>query len=134
MISPEIVQEIKRLLADGSYSGRQIARLVGVSRGTVAAIAQGKRPDYEALRAQREMGQQPLGPLERCPGCGGMVYMPCRLCRVRSRLARRTRRPLTNGEAEPVRLELSGEYRVRYERVRAQRIALDRSRQPPYGD
>ena len=28
-----------------------------------------------------------MGPPRRCPNCGGLVYVPCRLCRVRKTLA-----------------------------------------------
>ena len=52
MIAPGIVAEIRRLLAEEKLSQRKIGRLVGVSRGTVAAIASGTRPDYEALYQQ----------------------------------------------------------------------------------
>lgn len=78
------VKEVERLLAEGKLSQRKIAQAVGVSRATVSGIASGKRPDYEARthdRAEEEF--EPLGPIERCPSCGGRVYMPCRLCRVR---------------------------------------------------
>lgn len=78
------VKEVERLLAEGRLSQRKIARAVGVSRGVVSIIASGKRPDYEARRLRNRVDQEPLGPIERCPGCGGRVYTPCRLCRVRS--------------------------------------------------
>lgn len=77
------VKEAERLLAEGRLSQRKIARAVGISRATVSAIASGRRPDYQARRLARASELEPLGPLARCPGCGGMVYSPCRLCRVR---------------------------------------------------
>jgi len=91
MIHDSVVQEVKRLLFVEGLSQRAISSKVGVSRGTVHAIARGKRPDR--LRAFREdeapVGWQGDAP-RRCPGCGGLVYMPCLLCRVRSmRPARR---------------------------------------------
>ncbi len=119
MIPPSVVNQIKRLLAEGNHSQRKIARMMGVSRGTVNAIARGKRRDYERSPSERETElEEPTGPPERCPGCGGLVYMPCRLCRVRKlvaerRVARRPPRP-----AEALRLELSDDQRVRYEQVR----------------
>jgi len=85
MIPFRVADEIERLLEEGSLSQRKIARKVGVSRGTVNAIAQGTRP---ASRARRERQEDdfvtPGGPPVRCPICGGMVHMPCLACRVRA--------------------------------------------------
>src|SRR6185369_2834794 len=83
MLALARVKEVERLLAEGRLSQRKIARLLRVSRSTVSAIAAGRRPDYEARLAARASEFEPLGPIERCSGCGGMVYTPCRLCRVR---------------------------------------------------
>jgi len=85
MIACEVVDEIKRLLEEGSLSQRRIARQLGVSRGTVHAIARGKRPDYRPReREQEDDSVSPHGPWRRCPTCGGMVQMPCLACRVRA--------------------------------------------------
>jgi hypothetical protein len=80
-----MVAEIRRLLMEEGMSQRNVAQLTGVSRGTVHAIAAGKRPAYE-LRGQRGNSDfsPPDGPLRRCPECGGMVHMSCLLCRVRA--------------------------------------------------
>jgi hypothetical protein len=84
MIALAKVKEIERLLALGTMSQRQIAAAQGVSRATVGAIADGTRPSYEARRrAELDGARVPLGPIKRCPTCGGRVYMPCRLCLVR---------------------------------------------------
>jgi hypothetical protein len=122
MIAPSLVHQVKRLLAEGKYSQRKIARITGVSRGTVGAIASGKRPDYEAMARERETElEQPTGPPERCPGCGGLVYMPCRLCRVRKAVAEsRVARPPARPES-PLRLGLSEDHRSRYEWVHKRR-------------
>jgi hypothetical protein len=84
MISQGIVDQIVRLLADGRMSQRKIARAVGVSRGTIGAIAKGHRP--RVRRAEDRWGEpiRPLGPPRRCGSCGGLVFMPCLLCRVRT--------------------------------------------------
>jgi hypothetical protein len=123
MIAPSVVNEIKRHLAEGRHSQRKIARMTGVSRGTVNAIANGKRPDYEAQAGDREMeADERTGPPRRCPGCGALVYMPCRLCHVRKLVAEsRIGRPPARPEPS-LRLELSGDHRARYERVRARRM------------
>jgi len=92
MIAPEIVQEIRRLLANENLSHRNIASLTGVSRGTVGAIASGERPDYDVLLQEIGDGvDEPAGPPMRCPGCGGWVYMPCRLCNARKEMATKPR-------------------------------------------
>lgn len=85
MIAAAVVDQIRGLLAEGGLSQRRIAQRVGVSRGTVNAVARGRRPDYEIGR--RPPGADftpPSGPPKRCPGCGGMVQMPCLLCHVRA--------------------------------------------------
>ena len=85
MIARAKVKDIEDLVVEGRLSQRKIARLTGISRATVGAIAAGKRPDYDDRHRLRqlELAEEPLGPRERCSGCGGMVYMPCGLCRVR---------------------------------------------------
>jgi len=85
MIPFAVVDEIERLLHEGGLSQRKIARRVGVSRGTVNAIARGRRPDYRALRRDRvDEFAAPCGPFARCPTCGARVQMPCLACRVRA--------------------------------------------------
>lgn len=82
MIEPAKVAVIERLLVDAALSHRKIAKIVGVSRATVSGIANGTRPDY-SNRVSRGAMDEPGGPIIRCPGCGGRVYSPCQLCRVR---------------------------------------------------
>ncbi len=83
MIALAKFHETRRLLVLGNLSQRRIAAIVGISRATVNAIAQGKYADREAREARRH-GEAPTfeGPLVRCPDCGGMVLMPCLACRV----------------------------------------------------
>jgi transcriptional regulator with XRE-family HTH domain len=122
MIAPSVVHEVKRLLAEGKLSQRKIARITGVSRGTVGAIASGKRREHEARARHPELElEEPTGPPQRCPGCGGLVYLPCRLCHVRRLVAEgRIARPPARSEV-PIRLELSDDHQARYERIRARR-------------
>jgi len=89
MLAIAKVKEVERLLAAGQLSQRKIAKTTGVSRGIVGAIASGRRPDYETRMLARSEENEPLGPVERCAGCGGRVHMPCRLCRVRKLKAQR---------------------------------------------
>lgn len=85
MISVDRIQEVRRLLAaQPAISQRTIARITGVSRATIGAVAAGRRPDYPLRPRADEDDERPQGPPERCRGCGGLVYMPCRLCRVRA--------------------------------------------------
>jgi hypothetical protein len=124
MIAPSVVQEIRRLLVDEELSQRKVARITGVSRGTIGQIANGRRPDYSAGNDATEW-PEPSGPPQRCPSCGGMVYMPCRLCSMRRRLAGRLKGPAiaeTTSEA-CLELDLPAEVHARYQLLRW-RIAL----------
>ena len=87
MICPETVKEVERMLIEGQLSHRQIAAATGVGRTTVGAIAAGKRIVHE----REELPPEPEGPPRRCPGCGGLVYLPCQACHVRSVQAQRHR-------------------------------------------
>ena len=97
MIAEAVVDRIRDLLIEGKISQRKIAHQVGVSRGTVNAIARGKRPDYAPERPLPGVDFTPPGGLPtRCPGCGGMVRMPCLLCHVRAvKRRRRSQRQLS---------------------------------------
>ena len=53
MIATTVVKEIERLLHEEKLSQRKVALLMGVSRGTIGTIADGRRPDYEQLRLDR---------------------------------------------------------------------------------
>ena len=125
MILPAVIEQVKSHLADGKLSQRKIAALTGVSRGTVGAIAAGKRSDCDAVPSNPEDPfEQSAEPPQQCPGCGGTVLMPCRLCGVRRLIAeaRVTRQP---PELEdPLKLELVGADRRRYEQVRSRRSRL----------
>jgi hypothetical protein len=86
MLRPSQIRKIRKLLADG-WSLRKIARKMQLARNTVEAIAHGRR--YSPLPPPDEDEPQCLGPPVRCTICGGMVYPPCRLCRVRALKARK---------------------------------------------
>ena len=102
MLSLAVVQEIRRLLDLGELSQRQIAVKLGVSRGTVGAIASGRR----GMHGREPQTDRPElccyeRPPARCCGCGAMVYLPCILCRTRafqSRQRPRLSRPVQEGE------------------------------------
>ena len=117
MLAAKTVAEIQRLLDLKTHSQRKIAALLGVSRGSVAAIASGRRRDVLA-EAWDDAAAEPSGPPSRCPGCGALVYMPCLLCRLRKENPRATRRRMVYFPASTV-LDLHPEHRERYEEVRA---------------
>lgn len=122
MISPVQVDEIRRLLAAGTHSLRKIARRTGVSRGTVAAIAHGRRRDRTPQSDPEDLGEEPPGPVERCPQCGALSQSPCRACRVRGWLRITRHKEPRQVLEEPLELELAGENRRRYEEIRARRV------------
>jgi hypothetical protein len=85
MIAPQIIEEVERLLLQGSLSHRQIATQLGVSRGTVNAVANGQRAVRNARRAaHRDHFEPPQGLPRRCPSCGRLVQMPCLACRLQN--------------------------------------------------
>jgi len=81
VLPPHKLEKVRRLLAGGQMSLREIAREMQLARNTVNAIARGRRHNP---RPPNEDPSHHLGPPVRCAGCGGMVYPPCRLCRVRA--------------------------------------------------
>lgn len=124
MIEPKVVEQIQQLLAEEKLSHRKIAQLTGVSRGTIGAIATGKR--CIRPRMMYPWDEEPLVPdipPRRCPDCGGMVYMPCRVCltqkamdklpALRVLLQARDHQPIM-----PLGLNLKPVHRERYEEVR----------------
>ena len=92
MISDAKITRIRELLAY-RMSQRKIAREVGVSRGTVAAVslgrvAEGRRtckryPNAPTPPAYRNGGPVPEE-TKRCPECGGLALAPCYLCAIRA--------------------------------------------------
>lgn len=108
---------------------RQIARRVGLSRGTIHAMGSGQRPlDYSRQLADERARRRPpvltRGAAVRCPGCGAMVEMPCLACWLRSLLASGRRLPRIVGREdpeEPLTIALKDEDFDRYLAVRRQK-------------
>jgi DNA-binding XRE family transcriptional regulator len=94
MLSLSLIDEIDRLLSEGKLSQRKIAIRLGVSRGTVNAIARGQRSLYgrEPEDDANDDNQLCISttPPRRCPSCGYRVYAPCRICRTREHQQRRS--------------------------------------------
>jgi len=83
-IFPYQVREVRRLWGDGCRSRRRIARRLGISREVVNQIVSG------TFVLQMSVDEEPDMPMPdcegspvRCPGCGGKVFLPCRLCQLR---------------------------------------------------
>jgi hypothetical protein len=90
MLSAAVIREVIRLLDEEELSQRAIALRLDVSRGTVWAVAQGRRGlDFgdQRPRAAKRNASRHLP--ARCPGCGGFVFLPCRLCTTRAFARRR---------------------------------------------
>jgi hypothetical protein len=81
MLQVNLIHEIDRLLQAGELSQREIAARLHVSRGTVGAIATGRR----GLHGRQTVRKRPPRALiaRRCPDCGYRVYAPCRICTTR---------------------------------------------------
>jgi hypothetical protein len=84
MLATALVEEIDRLLKEGRLSHRKIATQLGVSRGTVNAIANGQRGLHgkDAPTEGFAVSYAALPP-RRCPRCGYRIYVPCHICRTR---------------------------------------------------
>ena len=86
MLKPQMILKILFLLKERKFSQRKIAKMLGVSRGTVSAIALGKRKLSSSLTAQEDTSViPPKGPPLRCGGCGAKTKMPCLACQLRKR-------------------------------------------------
>ena len=138
MLAFAIVKEIRRLLAEGNLSQRKIAQKLGVSRNSVSQIFHGKQRCVQSRATLSFAPLEPTGPAQRCGTCGGMVYMPCWLCHIRTLSAQERSRsaadavellkpgvdwPLPEVECDPpddLALRLEEAERVRYEEIRLQ--------------
>jgi hypothetical protein len=84
VITQQLIAEIHSLLFVEHCSQRAVARRLGVSRGSVQAVARGKYRLHPPLKRPTGEGfQPPQGRHLRCPGCGGKVQLPCLACYLR---------------------------------------------------
>lgn len=88
MIATTVVDDVRRMLREGSFSQREIAKKLGISRGTVNAIALGRRRDRTDLPPADHGFRHPDGEPLRCPICGVLAQMPCLACYLRRRVKR----------------------------------------------
>lgn len=124
MLNRYQVDKVQRLL-EQEHSQRAVARMTGISRGTVGTIANGRHaPKLKLLRdIQDEEAAEYCGPKIFCRTCGYMIYEPCGVCRAREY---KRDHPQTADVDEqpppPLGLELRPQHQRRYEKVRARRI------------
>lgn len=131
MLSRGQVLEVEAALATG-LSRRAAAAATGVSRGSVARIAQEKHP-YCSARYRGEDTSADETPTtrgkRRCPDCGSLVDPPCLACRIRRMLRTAGGSPRAagddaeNGDEITIELELRGSARGRYDKLKLQKVA-----------
>ncbi|MGA2032324.1 MAG: hypothetical protein ABSG68_08725 [Thermoguttaceae bacterium] len=117
-------------------SQRAIARMCGVSRGTVSKIAAGIWQRRYRMMAAKES----LPPLARdrsvgrCTRCGRRVELPCLACEIEG-LPRPTPHASRPTVAAPL-VQLGFDFRdeatrLRYEKIHAEKLAAKRAAEPP---
>jgi hypothetical protein len=129
MLAQYKIDRVRELLGRKWFSLRKIALRTGVSRTKVSEIAAGEFPDRPPPEPEPEPDDFdiPLAPPERCPECGGIVYLPCQVCHVRKLLA--THLPqyqLDKRFDYVVGLKLKPRHRKGYEQIRRRRRKLRR--------
>lgn len=78
------IRMIERLLSVGVFSYTEIAREVGVSKNSVAAMATGQRTAIMLVSPMLSTGERFLPRPQRCGICGGrLIVTPCRACHTR---------------------------------------------------
>jgi len=117
VLSDAVVEAVQDLLDDG-YSQRAVAEMVRVSRGFVSTVASGKRVASSESQRPTELSS-PSGRQVRCPGCGGLVQLPCVACRTR---ATTTHRTPPGDDVDAAALQLVDGCRARYEAIYCKRF------------
>ena len=83
MIKNDIIRKILLHIEQGELSQRKIAKILGVSRGTVQAVVHGRRTEHHASALKTATTWiVPSGQPKRCPHCGSWVKMPCLACQL----------------------------------------------------
>jgi hypothetical protein len=83
MLPIALVNEIDHMIRERKLSHRKIASHLGISRGTVSAIASGRRGLHGRETIGPYTASVPTSAPTRCPECGYRVYLPCLVCRTR---------------------------------------------------
>ncbi len=86
MLDDRTIWRILRMLHAARLSQREIARMTGISRASVSAIAHGRIRLRKRYGRRRWVANAPIT-YARCPGCGVKVVQPCLACFLRETLA-----------------------------------------------
>lgn len=121
MLSRYLADKVLYLLTEEKLSQRQVARLTGVSRATVAAIARGEW--HARYRSRPSQDGDTAPPPCRCHDCGALVTPPCLACQIRKLKSRGKIAPLPGETHGPLQLELHPSHYARYLEVRAAAMA-----------
>ena len=117
MVDPEIEGQIEARLLARRGSQRGLARELGISRGTVGAIARGRRPADLSRRHAERIRPDHHYLTGHCPQCGRQIELPCRACRDEAAKKKRPpvgRRGSGIEREEPITIALREEDEERY--------------------
>jgi transcriptional regulator with XRE-family HTH domain len=124
MISEAVEREVKRLLETGGITQRGIARRIGVSRQTVANVKNRKPVEIrKAIKRKLENSLAEMekivgGRINRCPGCGALVYGECYECCLKKAKKERKLARVYNGPGESLNFDLSNDDASRLGEIR----------------
>jgi transposase len=82
----ETVQRVLALKEEG-LSYRAIGERLGIHHNTAKNIVYKQHSGNVLSTDEIDDVLSPSGTPTRCPGCGGLVYMPCKLCKIRTLVA-----------------------------------------------
>jgi len=83
MLRKQEVKEVEMLLKETTLSLGNIAKRVGISRGSVTRIKNGEyNPVYVRSGVEKKPPPTMTGDVGRCPECGRKVRLPCHACFV----------------------------------------------------
>lgn len=84
MITRHDVKVIQRLASQG-ISQLEISRRTGISRDTIRTVINGRHPLSHISESNEDSHLRHVNrPVERCPGCGRLIEMPCRACQAKA--------------------------------------------------
>lgn len=113
--------EAALLLLQSGQSQRAVHRQTGISRSTLATIADGSWPGF-----RRDAVGVPLAePACRCTGCGALCNPPCLTCETISHLENSPPRPPAPETQIDPAVDLLPPARSRYEKIHAEKVARD---------